>query len=326
MFVTPFDKLNRRCILRTLKINALVLFLALFLFNPINSKNSSLNAKTKNDDIGFTQSGVASWYGPGFQGRKTASGERFNTHDMTAAHKTLSFGSLVKVTNQENGKSVVVKINDRGPYIRGRIIDLSHAAKEELGMGGLADVIIEVIDPTAPESEENTEITTVTLFENMLPANSQVIIEYTKQEGQESNEQLAQLEVNEIFGSMNKINIKVITPGVDTKSISYTFPDGTYSPEQKPEVGYLDVTSKLKSLSGFTFKVAQVADKEQAYELIGNLELNDFQTIMMEETITADSRYYTIYAGNYELKNQSRSDKRKLVRMDIAPMLVRIGN
>lgn len=313
--------------LRTFKINALVIILtALFLFNPINSKNSSLNAKTKNDGIGFTQSGIASWYGPGFQGRKTASGERFNTHDMTAAHKTLPFGSIVKVTNQENGKSVVVKINDRGPYIRGRIIDLSHAAKEEIGMGGLADVIIEVIDPETLESEESTEITTVTLFENMLPANSQVIIEYTKQEGQESNEQLAQLEVNEIFGSMNKINIKVITPGVDTKSISYTFPDGTYSPEQKPEVGYLDVTSKIKSLSGFTFKVAQVADKEQAYELIGNLESNEFQTIMMEETITADSRYYTIYAGNYEYKSQSRSDKRKLVRMDITPLLVRIGN
>lgn len=313
--------------LRTLKINALVIILtALFLFNPINSKNSSLNAKTKNDGIGFTQSGIASWYGPGFQGRKTASGERFNTHDMTAAHKTLPFGSIVKVTNQENGKSVVVKINDRGPYIKGRIIDLSHAAKEELGMGGLADVIIEVIDPETLESEEGTEITTVTLFENMLPANSQVIIEYSKQEGQESSEQLAQLEVNEIFGSMNKINIKVITPGVDTKSISYTFPDGTYSPEQKPEVGYLDVTSKIKSLSGFTFKIAQVADKEQAYELIGNLESNEFQTIMMEETITADSRYYTIYAGNYEYKSQSRSDKRKLVRMDIAPLLVRIGS
>jgi rare lipoprotein A len=312
--------------LRTLKINALVIILtALFLFNPINSKNSSLNAKTKNDGIGFTQSGIASWYGPGFQGRKTASGERFNTHDMTAAHKTLPFGSIVKVTNQENGKSVVVKINDRGPFIRGRIIDLSHAAKEELGMGGLADVIIEVIDPDAPESEESTELTTVTLFENMLPANSQVIIEYTKQEGQESNEQLTQLEVNEIFDSMNKINIKVITPGVDTKSISYTFPDGTYSPEQKPEVGYMDVTSKIKSLTGLTFKVAQVADKEQAYELIGNLESNEFTTIMMEETITADSRYYTIYAGNYEFKSQSRSDKRKLIRMNISPLLVRIA-
>jgi rare lipoprotein A len=312
--------------LRTLKINALVIILtALFLFNPINSKNSSLNAKTKNDGIGFTQSGIASWYGPGFQGRKTASGERFNTHDMTAAHKTLPFGSIVKVTNQENGKSVVVKINDRGPFIRGRIIDLSHAAKEELGMGGLADVIIEVIDPDASESEEEAELTTVTLFENMLPANSQVIIEYTKQEGQESNEQLTQLEVNEIFDSMNKINIKVITPGVDTKSISYTFPDGTYSPEQKPEVGYMDVTSKIKSLTGLTFKVAQVADKEQAYELIGNLESNEFTTIMMEETITADSRYYTIYAGNYEFKSQSRSDKRKLIRMNISPLLVRIA-
>src|SRR3954463_8034040 len=69
--------------------------------------------------------GVASWYGPGFHGKKTANGERFNTHDLTAAHKTLPFGTKVRVTNEQTGKSVVVRINDRGPYAHGRVIDLS---------------------------------------------------------------------------------------------------------------------------------------------------------------------------------------------------------
>lgn len=78
--------------------------------------------------------GVASYYGPGFQGRSTASGERFNMYDMTAAHRTLPFGTNVEVTNLSNGKSVVVRINDRGPFKRGRIIDLSKAAARKIDM------------------------------------------------------------------------------------------------------------------------------------------------------------------------------------------------
>ena len=79
------------------------------------------------------QCGTASWYGPGFNGKKSASGERFNQNAMTAAHKTLPFGTKLKVTNQKNGKTVVVRINDRGPFIKGRVIDLSKAAANRLG-------------------------------------------------------------------------------------------------------------------------------------------------------------------------------------------------
>jgi rare lipoprotein A len=80
------------------------------------------------------QCGTASWYGPGFNGKKAASGERFNQNAMTAAHKTLPFGTKLKVTNQRTGKSVTVKINDRGPYHGGRVIDLSKAAASQLGI------------------------------------------------------------------------------------------------------------------------------------------------------------------------------------------------
>jgi rare lipoprotein A len=86
------------------------------------------------------QSGLASWYGPGFQGRRTASGERFNTGSFTAAHRSLSFGTRVRVTNVRNGQSVVVRINDRGPHVAGRIIDLSKASARAIGMGGTARV------------------------------------------------------------------------------------------------------------------------------------------------------------------------------------------
>ena len=84
--------------------------------------------------------GLATWYGPGFHGRKTASGERFNAGAMTAAHPSLPFGSRVQVTNEATGRSVVVRINDRGPHRRGAVIDLSRASASALGMSGTARV------------------------------------------------------------------------------------------------------------------------------------------------------------------------------------------
>jgi rare lipoprotein A len=91
--------------------------------------------------------GFASWYGGKFHGRLTSSGEVFDTNDMTAAHRTLPFGTMVKVTNLDNGKSAVVKINDRGPFVEGRIIDLSRAAAEEIDMlgQGVARVSLEIM-------------------------------------------------------------------------------------------------------------------------------------------------------------------------------------
>ena len=88
------------------------------------------------------QVGTASWYGSYFQGMETASGEPYNMYDMTAASLTLPMGSHVKVTNMRNGKSVVVRINDRGPFIRGRVIDLTPAGTRALGFSGLTKVAL----------------------------------------------------------------------------------------------------------------------------------------------------------------------------------------
>jgi len=85
---------------------------------------------------GFVQFGRASWYGPGFHGKKTSGGELYNMHDMTAAHKTLALGTYVQVINLANGKKAVVRINDRGPFVKGRIIDLSYGAAAKVGLLG----------------------------------------------------------------------------------------------------------------------------------------------------------------------------------------------
>ncbi|MBI3962176.1 MAG: septal ring lytic transglycosylase RlpA family protein, partial [Deinococcus sp.] len=101
----------------------------------------------------LTAIGVASWYGPGFEGQLTASGEVYNSRLLTAAHRTLPFDSLVRVTNLTNGAQVIVRINDRGPFIPGRDIDLSRRAAEILGFvaTGTAQVRLEVLTPGRPE-------------------------------------------------------------------------------------------------------------------------------------------------------------------------------
>lgn len=114
---------------------------------------SSSAVITKKNSPLFLEEGVASWYGPNFHGKKTANGETYNMNEITAAHRTLAFNSLVRVTNTANGKSVDVRINDRGPYAKERIIDVSKKAAEELGMiqSGTATIRLELIEGKAPD-------------------------------------------------------------------------------------------------------------------------------------------------------------------------------
>ena len=97
------------------------------------------------DSKGFRQRGRASWYGRDFHGKKTSNGEIYNMYAMTAAHKTLPLGTWVRVDNLENGRTVVVRINDRGPFVRGRIIDLSYTAAKEIGIVGPGTARVEVV-------------------------------------------------------------------------------------------------------------------------------------------------------------------------------------
>ena len=104
-------------------------------------------------DVGIKDRGVASWYGEQFHGRQAANGEIFDMSALTAAHRTLPLGSMVRVVNLVNGKHVRVRINDRGPYVNGRILDLSYAAAARLGMvhGGISVIQLEVIGDHRPD-------------------------------------------------------------------------------------------------------------------------------------------------------------------------------
>ena len=107
-----------------------------------------LNTVASNTVRKFSQTGVASWYGRQFHGRKTASGETFDMNGLTAAHRSLPLNCYIRVTNKDNGKSVVVKVNDRGPFHGNRVLDLSYGAAKQLGVtsAGTAKVSIERVD------------------------------------------------------------------------------------------------------------------------------------------------------------------------------------
>ena len=123
--------------------------LVLFVLSGVLFAGSCSVTKDKNEKVSYKyyQKGEASWYGPGFNGKKTASGEIFDMNKLTAAHRKLAFGTKVRVTNLNNNKSVIVRINDRGPFKKSRVIDLSKKAAEKIGLvqSGIAPVKIEIV-------------------------------------------------------------------------------------------------------------------------------------------------------------------------------------
>ena len=112
---------------------------------------------------GFVQRGIASWYGTKFHGRPTSSGEIYNMHAMTAAHKTLPIPVYVHVRNLDNGRTTVVRVNDRGPFVDGRIIDLSYAAAKKLGVDGPGTANVEIRVLNAGESKPTSVVRTIPL-------------------------------------------------------------------------------------------------------------------------------------------------------------------
>lgn len=131
---------------------------------PVRTNSKSAAAQKGTRTAGKRlQAGKASWYGPGFHGRKTANGERFNMYELTAAHRTLPLGTRVRVVNPDNGKEVVVRINDRGPYAHGRILDLSQAAASKLGMiqRGHGEVVLHALGDVAMPDGQGLSTTRV---------------------------------------------------------------------------------------------------------------------------------------------------------------------
>lgn len=163
------------------------------------------------DAEGFVESGKASWYGPGFHGRPTASGEVFDMYRRTAAHKTLPLATMVKVINLSNNKYTIVPINDRGPFVKGRVIDLSYAAAKEIDVvgPGLADVKVLALGKEVGRRESGDNIKPLIELQDFKSG------EFTVQVGAFENKSNAVQLANRLKVIYDYVNVTVYVDGKD---------------------------------------------------------------------------------------------------------------
>ena len=297
-----------------------ILIFALILINPISYMHQfNLFAQTSGSHSEFSETGVASWYGPGFNGRKTASGERFNTNDYPAAHKTLPFNTLLKVTNVENGKSTIVRVNDRGPYAHGRIIDLSYAAKRDLEMGGLATVKIQIYYPENDNDDGSLIGNSVktNLFEDVIPSKARIFVEYNNEISESTD--FTQGNFKDVLSTFKKVKILVLENNSDD-ALS-TLNSHTNS---KTNNKYYEVRDFKNALHGYTLEINTDGEKVDVDELIGKLGSANLETIFMFEIVSKDSTNLKIFVGNYNTEDETLYDRNTLENMNLNVRLVKI--
>jgi rare lipoprotein A len=319
------------------KILSFIFFLIIQLILTAHVSNT---ARSEEDPAGssFVETGEASWYGPGFHGRKTANGERFNTYEYTAAHKTLPFGTLLKVTNLGNNLSTVVRINDRGPFHKRRIIDLSKASKEAIGMDGIAQVKIQEIteeqaemirqgfDPFEKfdESEIDTNtFKTIELYDTNIATDSKIFLEFTAEDGSTDD-----FELNKNLKSNGNLKIKIITPKTEEDMVSNLYQKVI---EIDTVYNYFDLLNQPAVIKGYLLEIGNFTDKSIADRLIGRIEREGFSKIYLEEVTIRSSdqeekpvQTYKVLVGLYDKTEDSKKDYKKLKKLKFEPKLVKI--
>ncbi len=290
--------------MKTLKLIVMsAIMLITFILEPISATyHNDAIGSPKSENPSFIQEGVASWYGPGFQGRRTANGETFNTYDFTAAHKYLPFGTEVKVTNQSNGKYVVVRINDHGPYSGGRIIDLSYAAKQELEMGGLAHVTLEYYNPDLELSEDGESevegFKPADLFEDVIQTKQNIL--------------------NHLY-TFKKVNLNLLTPNPDDVNSSLF-----KKINDNEDINSSEVPEQIAS--GYTIKILKTSGDYDTKQLIGNLESLNFGKIFIQVKPKKDSTFFYVLTGVYTTESDAKSDVKKLENEGYTVKVVKIGS
>jgi len=309
------------------KILSFIFFLTVQLVFCTDISNYAFSADGEPTGSGFVETGEASWYGPGFQSRKTASGERFDTNEMTAAHKTLPFGTLLKVTNLANNLFVVVKVNDRGPYVRGRIIDLSNAAKTAIGMGGTAQVRIEQVTEEEAEllrngvdPDEKTDLSqldtsqfkTTSLLDTDVEADSKIFVHFESEDGTSND-----FELNKNLKSNGNLKIKIITPKSEQDSQETTTNLYQNIGNVDSLVKFYDLSDQQAVVKGYSIEIGTYTDKSLADRRIGRLERDGFRKVYLEEITVNDPKSnsktvtYKVLAGLYGSK---KTAKKKIAR------------
>lgn len=324
------------------KILSLIFFLTVQLVLTTNLTKNAFATDGEPTGSSFVETGEASWYGPGFQSRKTASGERFDTNEMTAAHKTLPFGTLLKVTNLENNLYAVVKVNDRGPYVSGRIIDLSKAAKTQIGMGGTTQVKIEQIteeeaemlrngiDPNEriDQSEiDSTQFKTTDLLDQSVEPDSKVFVEFESEDGTSND-----FELNKNLKSKGNLKIKIVTPKSQEDEETTTTTNLYQTIENIDSlVKFYDLLNQQAVVKGYSIEIGTFTDKSLADRRIGRLDRDGFRKVYLEEITVEDPTTksktvtYKVLVGLHDSKKTAKKDLSSLNKLKYETKLVKIG-
>lgn len=296
-----------------------MLLIALNLVFLFSGRESVVYAQTSGSYSEFMEEGTASWYGPGFHGRKTANGERFDTQELTCAHKSLPFNTILKVTNLENGRYTIVRVNDRGPYIRGRIIDLSNAAKNEIGMGGLAKVRIETYEPVnSTDLVENEEIDAVplNLFEDAISKNSKVFVELKDKKLNITNED-SKDELRRILSTFKKVKVLIDKDNSLLDNLAQT----DYGINL---MNFIDLTDKVSTFTGYSIEVSQFSAENEANALIENLETLKYKDVILVELVNEGTISFKVYLGYYETIDDASIDLKDIREMNSEAKLIKI--
>lgn len=295
------------------------LTLALILVFLISGRVAVVYGQTSGSYSEYMEEGTASWYGPGFHGRKTANGERFNTNDLTCAHKSLPFNTLLKVTNLENGRYTIVRVNDRGPYAHGRIVDLSNAAKTEIGMGGLAKVRIESYKPVnSTDLTENEDAMPLNLFEDAISKTSKVFVELSDRKlnsnGIRNN---SQDEFRRLLSSFKKVKVLVDK----NNSILENIADSKNSFDL---TNFVELTDKIRTFTGYSIEVKEFTTEDEATKLIGKLEALNYNDIILIEIVNGDSINFKVFLGYYDKIEDADVDLRNIREMNFDSKVIKI--
>lgn len=296
-----------------------MLLIALNLVFLFSGRESVVYAQTSGSYSEFMEEGTASWYGPGFHGRKTANGERFDTQELTCAHKSLPFNTILKVTNLENGRYTIVRVNDRGPYVRGRIVDLSNAAKNEIGMGGLAKVRIETYEPVnSTNLIENEEIDAVplNLFEDAISKNSKVFVELKDKRLNITNEN-SKDELRRILSTFKKVKVLIDKNNSLLENLAQT----DYGINL---MNFIDLTDKVSTFTGYSIEVSQFSTESEANALIENLESLKYKDVILVELVNEGTINFKVYLGYYETIDDASFDLNDIRELNSEAKLIKI--
>lgn len=240
--------------------------------------------------------GVASYYADAFHGRKTASEEIYDANKMTAAHKELPFGTMIRVTRLDNNKSVVLRVNDRGPFISGRIVELSKVAAQKIGLirDGIAEVKVEIVKEKAELAEKSAKKVTPkpenvpTSFENKEAKPVVIIPESVK---------VVRKEVEKTTPKAAPVKAKKPSPKPAAKKVTTkSSPKLIQSPTQ-------DDLYKIQLIrpdkSGYGVQVAYLSDYENVFRQVADLQKEWFKNILISVKETGDETKYKIILGPF---------------------------